>query len=101
MRRPEFHLGLIQFVCLDGTRIYVYGQDVGTKERANYNMTNQRVYTYGFFAKDITSKLRIVAHGLTKLLQGIIMEEVRGNVQFISLPRDITQDEEDELEIED
>lgn len=37
LRRPEFHHGLVEIICIEGTRVYIFAQTMGTKEYVKYS----------------------------------------------------------------
>ena len=101
LRRPEFHLGMIEMICIEGTRVYVYAQNMGSRESASYSMGTQRVYDYGFYPSDIQSKLRRVGLELYKSLNGVYSEIIPANQEFRILTIEESVDKEDDIDIED
>lgn len=81
-KRPEFHLGLVQIICIEGTKIYVYAQNAGVKEKIHYTSGNSRVYAYGYYAEDIKNKLMGVAQKIYKLVCGFQASVVKPNQKF-------------------
>lgn len=71
LRNPEFHLGKYELLCFEGTRIYVFATNIGTKEHIRYSMGNQRVYDYGIFPQEIKPKLDKVTKILYTHLKGV------------------------------
>jgi len=74
LRMPEFHLGKYEIICFEGTKVYVFAANMGTRENVNYNMGSQRIYDYGIFPQDIKSKLDKVAKGMYQYLKGMNIE---------------------------
>jgi hypothetical protein len=82
LRNPEFHHGKYEMVCFEGTKVYIYVTNMGTKDKASYNMNNQRVYDYGIFPKDIKPKLDNVARIMYQQLHGVSVEYSEGNKEY-------------------
>lgn len=70
LRRPEFHHGLVEIICIEGTKIYIFARSIGTKETVRYSNT-QRVYDYGFLPNEIQPKLIKVASELYPTVCGV------------------------------
>lgn len=70
LRRPEFHHGLVEIICIEGTRVFIFAQSIGTKEAVRYSNT-QRVYDYGFLPNEIQPKLIKVASELYPTVCGV------------------------------
>lgn len=82
LRRPEFHHGMWEILCFEGTRVYVYATNMGTKENVRYSMGTQRVYSYGIFPTDIKPKLDLVAKQLSNKLGGVNLQLEGANAEF-------------------
>lgn len=82
LRRPEFHLGMVEMVCYEGTKVYVYAQSLGVRDKVKYNMGTQRIYAYGFFESQIKGKLMAVAKEMYDKLRGVYVENEHGNQEF-------------------
>lgn len=91
-RKPERHHGLIEIICIEGTRIYVYAQSLGTKDKVSYNGGTQRVYDYGFFEQEIKTKLFRSAAMLYPRICGVTAYEEPAIELFqILLPDNVQQ----------
>ena len=99
LRRPEYHLGMAEIICIEGTKVYVYASNMGTKESVSYSMMTQRVYDYGVFPNQIGNKLKAVASELYKQLCGVYAEIIQSNQDYSIIPFEDL--EEDDIEIED
>lgn len=95
-RYPEFHLGLVQIICLEGTKIYVYAQNAGVKENIHYTSGNSRVYDYGYYASDIKNKLMQVAQKIYKIVCGFQASVIKPNTKFEYLQK-VADSEESSL----
>jgi hypothetical protein len=95
LRNPEFHCGKYEIICCEGSKVYVYATNMGTKENTHYNGNTQRVYQYGLFSKDIKGKLSSVAKALYKHFEGVSAEYNEATQEFITVPRVQKQEEED------
>lgn len=100
LRRPEYHLGLLEIICIEGTKVYVYAQTIGVKDTVSYNMSTQRVYAYGFYPNEIQGKLKAVGAGLYKQLCGVYANSIPANQDFRMLTIEEEKDEDD-IELED
>lgn len=82
LRRPEFHHGMWEILCFEGTRVYVYATNMGIRENVRYSMGTQRVYSYGIFPTDIKPKLDVVAKQLYTKLGGVNLQLEGANAEF-------------------
>ena len=96
LRSPEFHLGMYEMVCFEGTKVYIYATNMGTKETVRYNMGNQRVYDYGIFPNTIKVKLDKVAKNMYQYLKGVRVEYRDANSEYVVVPAVQKLDNEDE-----
>lgn len=96
LKRPEFHHGLVEIICIEGTKVYIYAQTLGTKEMVRYNGGTQRVYDYGFMPREIEGKLISVASEMYPILCGVYASSTPSNSDFVIIPP-----EEKEESIED
>ena len=101
LRRPEFHHGLIEIICIEGTKVYVYARTLGTQEKVRYNMGTQRVYEYGNFAKEINDKLKTVGAKMYKSLCGVYATVHPANQDFRILTLEEDIDSDNDIVIED
>lgn len=85
MRRPEFHHGMHEIICFEGSKVYVYARTMGVKDGVKYNGNTERVYAYGFFGKDIKQKLDQVGKMIYTQLKGVTSEYTPGNQDFVLL----------------
>lgn len=95
LRRPEFHLGMVEIICIEGTKVYVFAQILGPTEAIRYNNGTQRVYSYGYFKSDINRQVLKVASQLYRKLCGISAKTHAGNQDFNFLPDDVINSVED------
>lgn len=100
LRRPEYHMGLIEIIAIEGTKVYVYAKNMGTSDTINYNGGTQRVYEFGYFASEINIKLKICATELYRQLCGVYAIEVPANQDFKILPDEKIKQIDNELDIE-
>lgn len=82
LRNPEFHYGKYEMLCFEGTKVYVYATNMGTKENVKYNMGTQRIYAFGIFPGEIKSKLEYVAKVLYNQLHCVSTEYENANSTF-------------------
>lgn len=100
LRRPQFYHGLIEIICIEGTKVYVYAKTIGVGESVNYNMGTERVYAYGYFPGEIGVKIKATATDMYKRLCGVYAEVIPGNQEFNIMPIEEDKDDDD-IEIED
>lgn len=93
LRNPEFHLGKYEIICFEGTKVYVFAINMGTKENIRYNGGTQRVYRYGIFPRDVKSKLDIVAKDMYKNLGGAAVEFIPANSDYKIITREKSEEE--------
>lgn len=82
LRAPEVHHGMIEIICVEGTRLYVYAKTLGVKENVSYSGGTARVYDYGIKANEIQSRVRAVAEGIYQKLLGVYAKQVPANQDF-------------------
>lgn len=100
MRRPEFHNGMVEIICIEGTKVYVFADTVSAKKYSRYGTTTQRVYDYGFFPSEIHPKLMSCASSIYKRLCGVYASPVAANSDFQMIADDEPEEAEDEIDIE-
>lgn len=86
LKRPEFHLGMYEIICFEGTKAYVYATNMGIRDQVKYKGGTQRVYAYGIFKQDIKPKLKNVAEQLYKHLHGVNVEYLDNNSDYKIIP---------------
>lgn len=97
LKRPEFHLGMFEIICIEGTKVYVYAQNMGTKAQVSYNGGTSRVYDYGYNKLEIPSKLTKVASEIYQNVCGFYDEKYEANSDF----EIITKEEKEDYEIQE
>lgn len=100
LRRPEFHHGLVEIICMEGTKVYVFADTMAAKKYSRYGNNTQRVYDYGFYPFEIQSKLMASASKVYQSLCGVYAMPYAANSDFIIIPPDDTDKEEDDILIE-
>lgn len=98
LRRPEFHHGLINIICMEGTRVFIYADTLAPNKNSRYYNATQRVYDFGFFPYEIQPKLITCATNIYQRVCGVYASQVPSNMDFIMLP--VEQKAEDEIQIE-
>ena len=98
LRRPEFHLGMYEMLCFEGSKIYIFATNMGTREQVRYKGSTQRVYEFGILPKDIKPKIMKVAKGLYQYLHGVQIEYTEPNSKYEIIPKEVPTDmDEDEF----
>lgn len=95
LKRPEFHHGLAQIICIEGTKVYVYAQTLNPKKGIQYNMGTQRVYDFGFLKTEIDNKLMRAAAWLYPLVCGVVGSIEPANSDFQTLPIEETNNDDE------
>lgn len=98
LRRPEFHHGMVEIICLEGTKVYVYAQTLKPNINIKYNYGTQRVYEYGFLKPEINQKLLKTASGLYPLVCGVLGKTYAANMDYITIPVEQPKEEEPEFD---
>ncbi|GHU74101.1 hypothetical protein FACS1894188_01350 [Clostridia bacterium] len=57
LRAPREHLGAAVIICSEGTKVYVYASNIGTRDSIGLSYGTNRVYDYGIFEEEIEDKL--------------------------------------------
>lgn len=100
-KRPTYHLGMYEIVCGEGTKIYVYAQNIGTKELHNCNTTNNRIYDFGIKKEEIKDKIVRQSKDIAQTFGGNVVNYYQGTETFNILnkveiePKEELYDEED------
>lgn len=100
LKRPEFHHGMYEIMCFEGTRVYVYAMSIGTRDTVKYHMGTQRVYDFGLFPNDIPVKLENIARGMYNKLHGVGIQFDSATQKYQVLPRE-EKEQLDETEMVD
>ena len=92
LRNPQFHLGKHEIVCFEGTKIYVYAVNMGTRDKVGYAGGNKRIYAYGIFPGDIRSKLDNVAKRIYGQLGGVCSAYYEANSGYSIIDKEKKED---------
>lgn len=82
LRNPEFHLGKYEMICFEGTKVYVYAINMGTKETVRFNSENHRVYECGLLPNDIEGKLKNTAQKVYNRLKCVAVKFFEPNSSY-------------------
>lgn len=96
LRKPEFHHGMVEIICIEGTKVYVFADTISSKKYLRYGNNSQRVYDYGFFPTEIRSKLMASASKIYKSLCGVYANLIAANSDFVIYNRDDDGNDKDE-----
>lgn len=88
LKRPEFHHGMIEIICIEGTKVYVYAKTASMAELVKYSGGTQRVYDYGFTGGEIQQRLMRVASDIYVTVNGVYASSVPANSDFVIIPKD-------------
>lgn len=98
-RRPEFHNGMVEIICIEGTKIYVFADTLSGKKYSRYGTHTQRVYDFGYYPSEIQSKLMACASKVYQGLCGVYANVIPANTNFVILTPE-EEEPEDEIEVE-
>lgn len=98
-RRPEFHHGMVEIICIDGTKVYIFADTVKANKYSRFSNGTQRVYDYGFYPAEIKSKLLSSASKLYQSLCGVYATTFDANKSYEILSEESKPDS-DEIEID-
>lgn len=98
LKRPEFHHGMMEIICIEGTLVYVYAQNMGTKANVSYQGGTTRVYDYGYMVNEIIPRITKVAETIYKNVCGVYAEYVPATSDFKLLD---VEPLDDSMELED
>ena len=84
----------MEIICIEGSKIYVFAKDLGTKENVSYNMGTQRVYDYGYMPNEIQNKLMASASELYKQFIGVYATVIPGNKDFLVITPEINENDD-------
>lgn len=102
LKRPEWHLGMVEIVAFEGSKVYVYAAMMpANKQKVTYNMGTQRIYDYGFFKDEIPVKLKKVAQEIYNYVYGVYATVYSPNQDYVMLDNGVDESDLDEIEIED
>lgn len=100
MRRPEFHHGMVEIICIEGTKVYVFADTMAAKKYSRYGNNTQRIYDYGYFPSEIQAKIMTSASEVYQRLCGVYATQIPGNTDFEILAPEEPTEPQDELIIE-
>ena len=99
LRRPEFHHGMIEIICIEGTKVYIYAQTLRPNVGIKYNYGTQRVYDYGFMKNEIEPKLIKVASEIYNAVCGVMSKAQGATSDYLVVPPEQPKEtDEDESE---
>lgn len=101
LRRPEFHHGLVEIICIEGTKVYVYAQTLKPSVGIKYNYGTQRVYEYGFLKPEINKKLMRTASQLYPIICGVVGKTYAANMDYITIPPEQPVEKPEEAVLDD
>lgn len=82
LRVPETHLGMVEIICVEGTKLYVYAKTLGIKEAVSYSGGTARVYDFGIKANEINARVNRVAKAVYQKLTGVYARYIPANTDF-------------------
>jgi hypothetical protein len=88
LRHPEYYLHMVEMVCFEGTRVYVYAQMSKPTTSVKYRENTQRVYNYGFYQSEIIPKLAEESKKIYDKLIGVAAIEHFGNTEYRVMPEE-------------
>lgn len=90
LKMPAFHYGMVEILCWEGTKIYIYAAPIKNSNSVDISLKGgtQRVYDFGFFRQEIDGKLMNTASIVYKNLKGVAAQKFGANMEFVPLDRD-------------
>jgi hypothetical protein len=85
LRQPQAHLGARRIICAEGTRVFVYAFNNGTKDSVSHLGGTSRVYAFGVFPSEITPKLDAETVKIYKAVYGVMCSNIPANSEFTPL----------------
>ena len=82
LRVPDNHLGMINIITLDGTRVYVYAKQASFGDQLKYSKASERIYDYGFDINEIQGKLMNWGGIIYKKVGGVYANNVPATAVF-------------------
>lgn len=103
LKHPEFHHGMVEIICIEGSRVYVFAKTAAMSESVKYSGNTQRVYDYGFLPAEIQPKLMKAANEVYKNVCGVLASTEPANSAFEVIPPQKVEyeDEEEQPDIMD
>jgi hypothetical protein len=74
LKCPEFHLGAVEFVAIDGSSVWVYAQQAVLRENIKYSAARERVLDFGIFPNEIQARVVKQAKMVYGRLGGVVSE---------------------------
>lgn len=71
LKKPKTHHGMVEILCTEGSKVYVYAVSIGNRQNVNYQGGNSRIFDFGYMPSEIKPKLMSVASNLYKNVHGI------------------------------
>lgn len=87
LRRPEFHLGMFEILCLEGTKVYVYATHLGTGKNVGLRGGMQRVYYAGSLKEEIPFRVKEATQMVYQYICGVYMTEHPSTADYEILPK--------------
>lgn len=88
LRVPEFHLGMIEIICGEGSKVYVYARTLGPRDTVGYSGGNARIYDYGCIKSEIQPKLKAIASEVYNHVRGNYATTVMPTSDFELIPKE-------------
>lgn len=94
MRKPEFHLGMIEIICLEGTKVYLYAANLGTGKSIGLRGGTQRIYYTGSFKEEIPYRIREALGFIFPFVCGVYTVEHPATEEYFLMPQVQLEDNE-------
>lgn len=98
LRYPEFYHSMVEVICIEGTKVYIFAKSMGTSNRIGYSNGTQRVYDYGIFKNEIEPKVMEVATMIYSKICGVYAVKHPGNQDYNVMIKDTIETDEDYIE---
>lgn len=98
LKYPEFYHSMVEIICIEGTKVYVFAKSIGKSNKVMYNNGTQRVYDYGFFPYEIDQKVTQAAAELYSKVCGVYAVRHPANQDYPILIKESVAEEVDYIE---
>ena len=97
---PKMHIGRYEIICFEGTKVYVYAMNIGTRKKITATGVRSRVYDWGILPEDVKPKLTSWACKLYKTINGMSVEynEPMEKYEYIPIDKLDTDEEDDAIQ---
>jgi hypothetical protein len=78
---------MVEIICAEGTKVYVYARSIGTGDTVKYNDGTQRVYAYGILPETIEARLDAITNSIYGIVRGVLAYKHPANKDYVIVER--------------